>query len=66
MIHFHIRWASSKLDWEAFQTREEAIEQANELMRPGETYVIAEFDGACPRCKSLASTDNTQPGSELS
>jgi hypothetical protein len=67
MIHFHIRWSDSKLDWEAFQTREEAIAQAKELARPGETYVIAEFDGTCPRCKSLTGlTDRALTGSELS
>jgi hypothetical protein len=53
MIHFHIQWSDSKLDWEAFQTREEAIAQAAVLMRPGETYLIEEFDAACPRCMSL-------------
>jgi hypothetical protein len=58
MMHFHIHWTGStgsKLDWEAFQTREEAIAQATVLARPGETYAIEQFDGTCPRCTSLAS-----------
>ena len=50
MVHFHIHWSDSKLDWEAFQNREDAIAQAKELARPGETYVIEQFDGTCPRC----------------
>lgn len=53
MTHFHIRWSDSKLDWEAFQTREDATERAKELARPGETYAIAVFDGTCPRCQSM-------------
>ena len=59
MIHFHIRWSDSKLDWEAFQTREEATARAEELVRPGETYAIAEVDGRCPRCKSLTGLRDT-------
>jgi len=71
MIHFHIRWCDSKLDWEAFQTPEEALARANELVRPGETYVIQEMDGMCPRCRSLTPVlipvrDNAPTGSELS
>ena len=66
MTHFHIRWSDSKLDWEAFQTREEATARAKELVRRGETYVIEEVDGTCPRCKSLPGLrDNAQTGSEL-
>ena len=53
MVHFHICWSDSKLDWEAFPTREEGITRAKELVLPGETYVIEQFDGACPRCKTL-------------
>lgn len=56
MIHFHICWSESKLDWEAFRTREEAITQAKELVRPGETYLIQQFDGNCPRCSQLGET----------
>ena len=54
MLHFHIQWCDSKLDWETFQTREDATTQAKELVRPGETYVIEQFDDTCPRCMSLS------------
>jgi hypothetical protein len=53
MRHYHIRWSNSKLDWEAFLTSDEAQAQAEQLVRLGETYVIEEVDGDCPRCSSL-------------
>jgi hypothetical protein len=53
MIHFHICWSESRLDWEAFQTKQEAITQAKELKRPGETYLIQQFDDNCSRCNQL-------------
>lgn len=66
MIHFRICWSDSMLDWEAFPTREEATARANELVRPGETYVIAEVDGTCPRCESLTGLrDSALTGTEL-
>jgi GAF domain-containing protein len=54
MPHYHIRWSNSKLDWEAFRTTEEAQAQAEQLVRLGESYVIEQVDGDCPRCSSLA------------
>jgi len=49
--HFHIRWGRNpQVDWESFLTHEEADARARELMRPGETYTIEEFDHACERC----------------
>lgn len=59
MIHFHIRWSDSKLDWEAFQTREEATESAKELVLPGETYIVEEFDGSCPRCNDCIGSNSS-------
>ena len=53
MEHYHIRWASSNVDWEAFRTKEEANTQAEQLKRPGEGYVIEHADGDCQRCKNL-------------
>ena len=50
MIHYHIRWSSSKLDWEMFSTREEAETSAKQLALPNERYDIEQFDGNCPRC----------------
>ena len=48
--HFHIRWSQLSLDWERFDTREEAEERAEQLVRDGETYTVEAFDGACARC----------------
>lgn len=48
--HYHIRWAGGKLDWQAFQTEEEAKADAERLKGPDEKYVIEAQDGACVRC----------------
>jgi len=53
MPHYHIRWSNSKLDWEVFSTSDEAQAQAEQLVRVGESYVIEQVDGDCPRCSSL-------------
>jgi hypothetical protein len=53
MNHYHIRWANSKLDWEAFRTKEEARTEAERLKHPGEEYLIEELDGECVRCKEI-------------
>jgi hypothetical protein len=49
--HFHIRWSvGSPLDWEAFETRAEAEEVAQQLARATEIYTIEEFRRTCRRC----------------
>ena len=54
MPHYHIRWSSNPtLDWEAFPTSAEAQAQAEQLVKPAESYVIEQVDGDCPRCSSL-------------
>jgi len=53
MTHFHIRWSTLDLDWEAFRTRAEAEASAVGLVRRSETYTIEEFGGDCPRCAML-------------
>lgn len=53
VTHYHIRWADSKVDWQAFQTRDEAITEAERLKRREENYSIEERDGNCERCLSL-------------
>ena len=53
MNHYHIRWADSKLDWQTFQTVEEAHTEAERLKRPDEKYVIEERDGDCERCQVI-------------
>jgi hypothetical protein len=53
MNHYHIQWKDSKLDWQAFETQEEAEREAERLKRPGEKYSIVEQDGACPPCMEI-------------
>ena len=51
MHHYHIRWSDREaLDWEAFSSHPDAEASAKELVRPGESYIIEERDGDCPRC----------------
>ena len=50
MNHYHIRWADSKIDWQAFQTKDEAVAEAERLKRLDENYNIEERDGNCERC----------------
>lgn len=50
MIHYHIRWSNSKLDWQTFANKQEAKKSAEELVRPGEAYTIEEFGDECERC----------------
>lgn len=54
MVHYHIRWANLKLDWEAFKTEQEAKASAELLKHSGENYLIEELDGDCQRCTKLA------------
>jgi hypothetical protein len=53
MTHYHIRWANAKIDWQAFQTKEEAVTEAERLKRLEETYDIEERDGTCDNCSWL-------------
>lgn len=53
MIHYHIRWANSKIDWQAFRMRDEAVAEAERLKGLNESYQIEERDGSCERCMSL-------------
>jgi hypothetical protein len=52
MVHYHIRWSGSKIDWEVFSTEEEAQIEAAKLVRPGESYTIDKFEQECPRCRT--------------
>ena len=59
--HYHIRWShfsGSNLDWEAFPNRDDAEGRAQELVRPGESYTIEQFNGDCPRCAVAARPAN--------
>jgi hypothetical protein len=46
--HFHIRWNETTLDWECFNTREEAEERASFLKLDGETFAVEEVHSQCP------------------
>ena len=52
--HFHIRWSGLKLDWEAFLTADAAQAAAEQLVQPGETYVVEEMGAECQLCRDLA------------
>lgn len=58
MTHYHIRWSGkSLLDWQRFDTPEEAKASARKLVRHGETYTIEEQDDeTCPRCQAPMNT----------
>ena len=55
MEHYHIQWANSNLDWQAFRTEEEAKKDAEQLKRLNEEYSIVRRDGECPRCREIKS-----------
>jgi len=52
--HYHIQWSSGLfLDWKPFPTKEEATDLAKAIKQPNETYIIAERDDECERCKEF-------------
>jgi hypothetical protein len=53
MNHYHIQWKDSKLDWQGFETQEEAEREAERLKRPGEKYSVVQQEGECPRCMEI-------------
>lgn len=54
-MHFHIRWSGvSDLDYERFDSREQADESAKLLVRRDETYSIEQFGDSCGRCAKAA------------
>jgi hypothetical protein len=50
--HFHILWSTStQLDWQSFETIEQAEERAEELLGQGETYTIEQRGpSSCEQC----------------
>jgi hypothetical protein len=47
--HFHIHWIhNEKLDWECFETYDEAARSALRLARPREQFRIVEVLTGCP------------------
>ena len=64
--HFHIQWSTTPLlDWQAFPARKEADETARNLVRPYETYTIAERNGKCERCAKFRAGAGPQGKLEL-
>jgi hypothetical protein len=59
--HFHIRWHGQTLDWECFESREEAEERAAFLKRDGETFAIEEVN-VCPARAKLVAKMNGSVG----
>ena len=54
--HFHIRWIledTSRTDWEAFESRDEADTMAKRLKTPSELYAIDEFYDSCEPCATF-------------
>jgi hypothetical protein len=49
----HIHWSGKGLDWERFDTHEEAEKGAEHLALPGETFIIEEHGQSCPQCMPL-------------
>ena len=58
VIHYHILWSDSTLDWKGFPTKEGAIELAGQIKGPNESYMIVERDGSCQRCKAFGASPN--------
>ncbi|MGH9574148.1 MAG: hypothetical protein ACRD40_11540 [Candidatus Acidiferrales bacterium] len=53
-MHYHIRWSDSKLDWERFNTRQEAEQAARQLTRSDETFTLEQVDdGTCMQCLKI-------------
>lgn len=50
--HFHIRWDSGQLDWEPFNSPDEAEERAKQIVPSRETYSIEQFAQPCDHCKA--------------
>jgi hypothetical protein len=54
-MHYHIRWSNSKLDWQGFRTREEAVQAARQLARPGESFTLEHVeDETCMPCLKIS------------
>ena len=55
VIHYHILWSDSTLDWKRFATKEEATHLACQIKKLSESYTIVERDEECERCKAFES-----------
>jgi hypothetical protein len=49
--HFHIHWTKNdRLNWEAFDSHDEALSHAIEIAQPGEVFTIEEASVPCRLC----------------
>ncbi len=56
-LHFHIHWnKNDRLDWEAFDSHNEALSRALEIARPGEMFTIEDVSAECLICGAKASS----------
>ena len=53
VMHYHIRWSNSKVDWQAFRSPAEANASARQLARQDEAYAVEKFEGKCWRCAQI-------------
>jgi hypothetical protein len=63
VTHYHIRWSRKShtiLDWERFDTPDDANNAAEQLVLPHEGYTIEQFDGNCPRCAEKHAHDRSE------
>src|SRR5215475_15899072 len=56
-VHYHIRWSGKPLDWQGFDSIDEAESRAREIVQRDESYRIEKFDGDCVRC--MAPTEDS-------
>jgi hypothetical protein len=55
--HFHIHWSKNdRLDWEAFDTHNEALSHALEIAQRGEMFAIEEASAPCRLCGGKAAS----------
>jgi hypothetical protein len=59
-MHYHIRWAGGAIDWEVFNSRDEADSSAKELARTSETYTIEKYGIDCPRCAAISRNSSSK------
>jgi hypothetical protein len=53
MSHYHIRVSGAEaMEWEPFNTREEAEDAAQKRIRAGQTYTVEELGEGCTRCQA--------------
>lgn len=53
-MHYHIRWSDSQVDWERFNTPQEAEQAGRRLALRGETFTLEHVDDeTCMYCPEI-------------